>query len=150
MLDFVVNEVAKLVPGLPIETIQVGTIYVSELSDQNCLLTLKGQLIDWIGGTRPGNATFVPPDAKRVVTCLGHWASFIHEETPSIPPLLKAGLIHIQFETIHPFLDGNGRLGRLLITLSLCATGVLRQPLLYRTAAADRNRPIGTACRIAP
>lgn len=55
----------------------------------------------------------------------------MHEDTPSIPPLIKAGLIHVQFETIHPFLDGNGRLGRFLITLFLCASGVLRQPLLY-------------------
>ena len=86
---------------------------------------------NWIGGTRPGNAMFVPPPPNEVMTCLGDWERFIHEDTPSIPPLIKAGLIQVQFETIHPFLDGNGRLGRLLITLFLCATGVLRQPLLY-------------------
>ncbi|WP_072642944.1 Fic family protein [Sinorhizobium americanum] len=86
---------------------------------------------NWIGGTRPGNAMFVPPPPNEVMTCLGDWERFIHEDTPGIPPLIKAGLIHVQFETIHPFLDGNGRLGRLLTTLFLCATGVLRQPLLY-------------------
>ena len=74
---------------------------------------------NWIGGTRPGNAMFVPPPPNEVMTCLGDWERFIHEDTPSIPPLVKAGLIHVQFETIHPFLNGNGRLGRLLITLFL-------------------------------
>ena len=86
---------------------------------------------NWIGGTRPGNAMFVPPPPNEVMSCLGEWERFFHLDTPDIPPLIKAGLIHVQFETIHPFLDGNGRLGRLLITLFLCATGVLRQPLLY-------------------
>ncbi len=86
---------------------------------------------NWIGGTRPGNAMFVPPPPNEVMNCLGEWERFVHSDMPDIPPLIKAGLIHVQFETIHPFLDGNGRLGRLLITLFLCATGVLRQPLLY-------------------
>jgi len=58
---------------------------------------------NWIGGTRPGNAMFVPPPPNEVMTCLGDWERFIHEDTPSIPPLVKAGLIHVQFETIHPF-----------------------------------------------
>ncbi|WHS95697.1 Fic family protein (plasmid) [Sinorhizobium kummerowiae] len=96
---------------------------------------------NWIGGTRPGNAMFVPPPANEVMTCLGDWERFIHEETPSIPPLIKAGLIHVQFETIHPFLDGNGRLGRLLIALFLCATGVLQQPLLYLSLYFKSRRP---------
>ncbi|MDE3823361.1 Fic family protein [Sinorhizobium meliloti] len=96
---------------------------------------------NWIGGTRPGNAMFVPPPPNEVMTCLGDWERFIHEETPSIPPLIKAGLIHVQFETIHPFLDGNGRLGRLLITLFLCATGVLQQPLLYLSLYFKSRRP---------
>lgn len=96
---------------------------------------------NWIGGTRPGNAMFVPPPANEVMTCLGDWERFIHEETPSIPPLIKAGLIHVQFETIHPFLDGNGRLGRPLITLFLCATGVLQQPLLYLSLYFKSRRP---------
>jgi len=100
---------------------------------------------NWIGGTRPGNAMFVPPPPNEVMTCLGDWECFVHAETPGIPPLIKAGLLHVQFETIHPFLDGNGRLGRLLITLFLCAEGVLRQPLLYlslyfKTHRADYYR----------
>ncbi|MEJ7012871.1 Fic family protein [Sinorhizobium meliloti] len=96
---------------------------------------------NWIGGTRPGNAMFVPPPPNEVMTCLSDWERFIHEDTPNIPPLVKAGLIHVQFETIHPFLDGNGRLGRLLITLFLCATGVLRQPLLYLSLYFKSRRP---------
>lgn len=86
---------------------------------------------NWIGGTRPGNAMFVPPPPNEVMGCLGDWERFVHADTPDMPALIKAGLLHVQFETIHPFLDGNGRLGRLLITLFLCAEDVLRQPLLY-------------------
>ncbi|PIQ26955.1 cell filamentation protein Fic [bacterium (Candidatus Blackallbacteria) CG17_big_fil_post_rev_8_21_14_2_50_48_46] len=86
---------------------------------------------NWIGGTRPGNAAFVPPPADLVMECMGHLESFLHDQPEPTPILLKAALAHVQFETIHPFLDGNGRLGRLLITLLLCEQGVLREPLLY-------------------
>lgn len=86
---------------------------------------------NWIGGTRPGNALFVPPPVSELDACLGALEIFMHESASGLPPLLKAGLLHVQFETIHPFLDGNGRIGRLLITLFLCVNGVLRSPLLY-------------------
>ena len=86
---------------------------------------------NWIGGTRPGNARFVPPPPERLADCLGDLEKFFHEEETGLPVLIKAALIHVQFETIHPFLDGNGRLGRLLITLMLCQQQVLIQPLLY-------------------
>ena len=95
---------------------------------------------NWIGGTRPGNALFVPPPVPEMETALGELERFIHEDTPSLPPLIKAGLIHLQFETIHPFLDGNGRLGRLLVTLFLCMTGVMRQPLLYLSLYLKTHR----------
>jgi Fic family protein len=86
---------------------------------------------NWIGGTRPGNALFVPPPPDRLNECLDAFEKFLHLDDPRLPPLIKAGLAHVQFETIHPFLDGNGRLGRLLITLMLCEAGVLREPILY-------------------
>ena len=86
---------------------------------------------NWLGGTRPGNALFVPPPINELEGCLHALETFMHEEGSRLPALIKAGLIHVQFETIHPFLDGNGRMGRLLITLFLCVQGVLRAPLLY-------------------
>ncbi len=86
---------------------------------------------NWIGGTRPGNAVYVPPPPHMVMPAMGDLENFLHERRSDIPPLLKAGLAHAQFETIHPFLDGNGRLGRLLITFILCADSILTEPLLY-------------------
>ncbi len=86
---------------------------------------------NWIGGTRPGNAVFVPPPPEQVPDLMSDLERFIHADTPEIPALIKAGLVHVQFETIHPFLDGNGRLGRLLITFLLCAQGILKEPILY-------------------
>ena len=86
---------------------------------------------NWIGGTRPGNAAFVPPPAEEVLECMGKLELFLHDQPEPTPVLLKAALAHVQFETIHPFLDGNGRLGRLLITLLLCEHKVLREPMLY-------------------
>ena len=86
---------------------------------------------NWIGGTRPGNALFVPPPPDRVMDLMAGLEEFIHADTPELPFLVKAGLVHVQFETIHPFLDGNGRLGRLLITFLLCTHGILKEPILY-------------------
>lgn len=86
---------------------------------------------NWIGGTRPGNASFVPPPAEEVLECMSKLEFFLHDQPEPTPVLLKAALAHVQFETIHPFLDGNGRLGRLLITLLLCEQNVLREPMLY-------------------
>lgn len=95
---------------------------------------------NWVGGTRPGNAIYVPPPVDELMRCLDAFEKFIHQPTPDIPPLIKAGLIHLQFESIHPFLDGNGRLGRLLITLYLCAESVLKQPLLYLSLYFKQHR----------
>ncbi|MBF0177261.1 MAG: Fic family protein [Magnetococcales bacterium] len=86
---------------------------------------------NWIGGSRPGNAAFVPPPAEQVVEGMSKLELFIHDQPEPTPVLLKTALAHVQFETIHPFLDGNGRLGRLLITLLLCDQKVLRKPMLY-------------------
>lgn len=95
---------------------------------------------NWIGGTRPGNAMFVPPPPQEVMPALHGLESFLHDKKDRLPPLIKAGLAHVQFETIHPFLDGNGRLGRLLITLYLCERGVLRAPLLYLSLYFKQHR----------
>lgn len=95
---------------------------------------------NWIGGTRPGNAAFVPPPADRVMECMGQLEIFLHEERRDIPLLIKAGLAHVQFETVHPFLEGNGRLGRLLITFMLCASGALREPILYLSLYLKTHR----------
>ena len=86
---------------------------------------------NWIGGTRPGNAKFVPPPPEKLMELLGDFEKFLHDKVHQMPTLIKAALVHVQFETLHPFLDGNGRLGRLLITFLLCVEGVLEKPLLY-------------------
>jgi YD repeat-containing protein len=96
---------------------------------------------NWIGpaGHTLADATYVPPPPDRLMDCLGEWEGFLHEET--FPPLVHAALAHAQFEAIHPFLDGNGRVGRLLITLLLVARGVLPSPLLYLSAWFEATRP---------
>ncbi len=95
---------------------------------------------NWIGGSRPGNAAFVPPPPNRVMECMGQLEKFLHDDPVKTPLLIKAALAHVQFETIHPFLDGNGRVGRLLITLLLCADDVLTQPLLYLSLYFKQHR----------
>ena len=95
---------------------------------------------NWIGGTRPGNAAYVPPPPEYVLDCMGQLESFIHQEENSLPVLIRAGLVHAQFETIHPFLDGNGRVGRLLITFMLCVEDVLREPVLYLSLFFKKHR----------
>lgn len=93
---------------------------------------------NWIGGTRPGNAKFVPPPPEKVMELLGELEKFLYSET--LPTLIKAALAHHQFETIHPFLDGNGRLGRLLITFILCVEGVMSEPMLYLSLYFKKHR----------
>lgn len=95
---------------------------------------------NWIGGSRPGNATFVPPPHTAVPDCMSDLERFLHATDDGLPALVRAGLAHVQFETIHPFLDGNGRVGRLLITFLLCHAGVLREPLLYLSLHFKQNR----------
>lgn len=94
----------------------------------------------WIGGTRPGNAAFVPPPASELAESLKAFERFLHDPPDVTPPLVKAALAHVQFETIHPFLDGNGRVGRLLIALLLAADGLLREPLLYLSLHFKQHR----------
>ena len=96
---------------------------------------------NWIGGSRPATAAFVPPPHTAVPECMTALERFLHADDDGLPVLVRAGLSHVQFETIHPFLDGNGRVGRLLITLLLCHAGVLRDPLLYLSLYLKERRP---------
>lgn len=95
---------------------------------------------NWIGGARPGQARFVPPPPEHLPECLGALEKFLHDDPVRTPTLIKAALSHVQFETIHPFLDGNGRLGRLLITLLLCVEGALTDPTLYLSLYFKQHR----------
>jgi Fic family protein len=151
---------SKEVPGVPIEDVQEVSNYVAAMTHglkrlrEGCplshrlmreihgILLAKGRGADktpgefrrsqnWIGGTRPGNAMFVPPPAEDVMKLMGDLEKFLHGEPVKMPVLIKAALAHVQFETIHPFLDGNGRVGRLLITFLLCAEKALSGPILY-------------------
>jgi Fic family protein len=97
---------------------------------------------NWIGGTRPGNASFVPPPAQEVEPCMSALEQFLHEDASGMPILMKAALAHVQFETIHPFLDGNGRLGRLLVALLLYHGGLLVEPLLYLSLYLKKHRAV--------
>jgi Fic family protein len=147
-------------PGVPIDDVQEVSNYVAALDyglkrladgfplslrlirEIHAVLLSKGRGVNkhpgefrtsqnWIGGARPGNAVFVPPPPEQVMDCMGKLELFLHDQPVYTPLLLKAALAHVQFETIHPFLDGNGRLGRLLITLLLCEKKALREPMLY-------------------
>lgn len=123
----------RLQEGFPLSLRLLREIHAILLSKGRGKMLSPGEFRttqNWIGGTRPGNATFVPPPPDRLMECLGALETFLHEDK-SVPVLVKAALAHLQFETIHPFLDGNGRLGRLLITFILCADGILKSPLLY-------------------
>ena len=148
-------------PGVPLDDVQEVSNYVAALNhglhrmrvdgfplslrllrEVHGVLLAKGRGSDkapgefrrsqnWIGGSRPGNAYYVPPPVELLTECLGALEKFLHDDPAPTPTLIKAALAHVQFETIHPFLDGNGRLGRLLITLLLCAEHALHEPLLY-------------------
>lgn len=95
---------------------------------------------NWVGGSRPGNAIYVPPPAEQVMPTMGLLEKFLYNDPKQTPVLLKAALAHVQFESIHPFLDGNGRVGRLLITFLLCAENVLQEPLLYLSLYFKKHR----------
>ena len=150
----------KETPGVPLDDVQEVSNYVAAMNhglkrlkggfplslrlikEIHAILLSKGRgsgkmpgefrrSQNWVGGSRPGNATFVPPPPNAVLSCLGDLEKFLHAPKESVPVLVKAALAHVQFETIHPFLDGNGRLGRLLITLLVCEEGVLTEPIFY-------------------
>lgn len=95
---------------------------------------------NWVGGTSPSNARYVPPPVDEMWEALGEWEKAIHDPKLVLPPLIHIGLLHAQFETIHPFLDGNGRVGRLLITFLLTERGILAKPLLYLSIFFKKHR----------
>jgi Fic family protein len=158
------------VPGVPIEDVREVSDYVAALDhglarlrggfplSLRLLREIHGVLLRsgrgsdktpgefrrsqvWIGGSRPSNARFVPPPTDKVAECMGALEKFLHTDSAQMPTLVKAALAHVQFETIHPFLDGNGRLGRLLITFLLCAEGALSEPILYLSLHFKTRRP---------
>ena len=135
--------------GLPISLRLIKAVHAKLLSSGRGSNQTPGEFRrsqNWIGGSRPGNAVFVPPPAHEVLNCMGELEKFLNdvstenEQQAPTSPLLKAALTHIQFETIHPFLDGNGRLGRLLITLLLCEQNILKHPILYLSLYFKANR----------
>jgi len=133
----------RLRGGFPLSNRLIREVHAKLLSRGRGSEKLPGEFRrsqNWIGGTRPGNAYFVPPPPQVVEDCMGYLEQFLHDEKSPLPVLVKAALAHVQFETIHPFLDGNGRVGRLLITLLLCHAGVLTQPLLYLSLYFKQNR----------
>jgi Fic family protein len=135
----------KLRGGLPVCTRLLCEMHKVLLSHPGGRARAPGELRRtqvWVGGTRPGNAAFVPPPPEAVADCLAPLERFLNDEPEPVPPLLKAALAHVQFETIHPFLDGNGRIGRLLIVLQLVADGVLREPMLYPSLFFKRHRAL--------
>ena len=159
----------KEVPGVPIDDVQEVSNYVAAMNhglarlrggfplslrlirEIHQILLSKGRgsnkppgefrtTQNWIGGSRPGNASFVPPPPQKVMECMGALEKFLHDDPVKVPLLVKAALAHVQFETIHPFLDGNGRVGRLLITLLFCVEGALAQPMLYLSLYFKKHR----------
>lgn len=124
----------RLSEGFPISIRLIKDLHKILLSNSRGSTKLPGEIRNsqnWIGGTRPGNAVFVPPPPHLLTEGLSDLEKFIHDDKQAISTILKAGLVHHQFETLHPFLDGNGRVGRLLIILIFMSDGMLSEPLLY-------------------
>ncbi len=124
----------KLKEGLPLSSRLIREIHSVLLSSGRGSSSEPGEFRrsqNWIGGTRPGNARFVPPPHTHVMECMGDLENFFHNIPRRTPTLIKAAMGHVQFETIHPFLDGDGRVGRLLITFLLCSEAILSEPMLY-------------------
>lgn len=133
----------RLAEGFPISVRLIKELHKILLSNSRGSTKLPGEIRssqNWIGGTRPGNAVFVPPPPNVIIDGLSDLEKFIHDDKQQTSTVLKAALVHLQFETLHPFLDGNGRVGRLLIILLLMSEGVLGQPLLYISLYLKTNR----------
>lgn len=129
--------------GLPISLRLIKEMHKVLLSEGRGSSQSPGEIRasqNWVGGNNPNNANFVGPPADKIQECLDELEMFIHNKNSRTPVLIKAALAHVQFETIHPFMDGNGRMGRLLITLLLCAEEALKEPMLYLSLYFKTNR----------
>ena len=134
---------ARVRGGFPLSSRLLREIHAVLLSRGRGSGKLPGEFRtsqNWIGGSRPGNATFIPPPHIVVPDAMSDLERFLHADDDGLPLLARAGIAHVQFETIHPFLDGNGRVGRLLITLLLTSAGALREPLLYLSLFLKKHR----------
>ncbi len=135
----------RLAEGMPLSNRLIRELHTILLQDGRGKTKDPGEFRrsqNWLGGTRPGNAEFVPPPPNLVAECMSDLEKYIHDESDELPLLVRAALVHVQFETIHPFLDGNGRLGRLLITLMLIVGGALHQPNLYLSLYFKTHRHV--------
>jgi Fic family protein len=137
----------RLTEGFPLSLRLIREVHAELLSGAHGAGRAPGEFRrtqNWIGGTRPGNARYVPPPANEVMPAMSDLERFLHDDPAPTPVLIKAALAHAQFETIHPFLDGNGRVGRLLITLLLCLPEerVLSRPLLYLSLYLKSHRDV--------
>ena len=142
-VDAMQHGLALLKKGEPLSLRMIRDIHRILLSHGKVSGKMPGEFRtsqNWIGGSRPGTARFVPPPPELLMEAMEALELFLHDQPIKTRPLLKAALAHVQFETIHPFLDGNGRLGRLLITFILCAEGVLESPMLYLSLYLKKNR----------
>jgi Fic family protein len=135
----------RIKEGFPLSLRLIREIHQVLLSGGRGIHKSPGQFRrsqNWIGGSRPGNALFVPPSPEYLKDCLSDFEKFLYDEKYAYHILIKAGLVHVQFETIHPFLDGNGRVGRLLIILMLCENGFIADPILYLSLYLKQNRKL--------
>jgi Fic family protein len=129
--------------GLPLSNRLIREVHARLLAGGSGGSKLPGEFRrsqNWIGGSDPAEASFIPLPPQQVEDAMAELERFLHDEPARTPPLLKAALAHVQFESIHPFLDGNGRVGRLMIPMILCVDGILREPLLYLSLYFKQNR----------
>ena len=139
------NSAIKSLEELPISSKLIKRVHKILLKGVRGKHKIPGQFRksqNWIGGASISDATFIPPPFHEVNHLMGDLEKFTHNNENKLPPLLKIALIHYQFETIHPFLDGNGRVGRLLITLYLVKKGLLKKPILYLSDFLEKNRQL--------
>src|SRR5438552_3319662 len=137
------NEAIKRLAELPLSSRLIRETHATLMKGVRGRDKLPGEFRksqNWIGGATIKDAVFIPPAHVSVPDLMADLERFIHDERHAFPEIMKAAIVHYQFETIHPFLDGNGRVGRLLITLYLVSKGILKRPVLYLSDFFERNR----------